>query len=564
MQQLLSPIEHLFQEDQAVVFADYLYRRPDDFFDSLYEKILLYVSYDSKDARNVLQTGVWYYCYCVNTLMYRYEYDPNLELLDRRIKTGENDDSGAYFELLNQYIKSNEKHISLFGDLVREVASILHWKQMRLSANNKPYIYIDRKDGKEKMLWLYMKPQDWDIYFITPEFKFFPDFLILTDQYIKELENTNTQWSMVNDIEALLLRNYASSCLLRTYISNNELRSLVYESIENILLRLKQKNISEEIITAIKVAKYLLNTSTENRVNVDLQDALQNREAQVRQEMPEEGGTYPGLVYFEFMTDWLKKRHIYNPSRDIFNLIFATICCVCPKYKPLYEYYKGKIIFDDGIQYLSTLSKLPDVIANADNQIVREYVSKYYYPEFLLTPYVITDDTYPRRIEAIVSDLNFSEVHISGFTLPPDTMKRKYQGKKVFGIGELNDFVSDAITDDISILVDFINQIADKQFIEDNDDAKLLLAQIIVGRELGAHTVKPLTWYNDKGKFLGYLVSELYVKNGSKCFSGIEMKARAGLKTKFNASEASARASNGSCPERSIVDKFVAKCKALS
>ncbi|MBQ2175988.1 MAG: hypothetical protein II453_13280, partial [Alphaproteobacteria bacterium] len=140
----------------------------------------------------------------------------------------------------------------------------------------------------------------------------------------------------------------------------------------------------------------------------------------------------------------------------------------------------------------------------------------------------------------------------------------KYQGKKVFGIGELNDFVSDAITDDISILVDFINQIADKQFIEDSDDAKLLLAQIIVGRELGAHTVKPLTWYNDKGKFLGYLVSELYVKNGSKCFSGIEMKARAGLKTKFNASEASARASNGSCPERSIVDKFVAKCKALS
>ena len=62
MQQLLSPIEHLFQEDQAVVFADYLYRRPDDFFDSVYEKILLYVSYDSKDARNVLQTGVWYYC----------------------------------------------------------------------------------------------------------------------------------------------------------------------------------------------------------------------------------------------------------------------------------------------------------------------------------------------------------------------------------------------------------------------------------------------------------------------------------------------------------------------
>lgn len=564
MQQLLSPIEHLFQEDQAVVFADYLYRRPDDFFDSLYEKILLYVSYDSKDARNVLQTGVWYYCYCVNTLMYRYEYDPNLELLDRRIKNGENDDSCAYFELLNQYIKSNEKHISLFGDLVREVASILHWKQMMLSSNDKPHIYIDRKDGKEKMLWLYMKPQDWDIYFITPEFKFSPDFLILTDQYIKELENTNTQWSMVNDIEALLLRNYASSCLLRTYISNNELRSLVYESIENILLRLKQKNISEEIITAIKVAKYLFNTSTENRVNVDLQDALQNREVQVRQEMPEEGGKYPGLVYFEFMTDWLKKRHIYNPSRDIFNLIFATICCVCPKYKPLYEYYKGKIISDDGIQYLSTLSKLPDVIANADNQIVREYVSKYYYPEFLLTPYVITDDTYPRRIEAIVSDLNFSEVLISGFTLPLDTMKRKYQGKKVFGIGELNDFVSDAITDDISILVDFINQIADKQFIEDSDDAKLLLAQIIVGRELGAHTVKPLTWYNDKGKFLGYLVSRLYVKNGSKCFSGIEMKARAGLKTKFNASEASARASNSSCPERSIVDKFVAKCKALS
>jgi hypothetical protein len=260
----------------------------------------------------------------------------------------------------------------------------------------------------------------------------------------------------------------------------------------------------------------------------------------------------------------LRKRHIYNPSRDIFNLIFATICCVCPKYKPLYEYYKGKVIFDDGIQYLSALSKLPDVIAYADNQIVREYVSKYYYPEFLLTPYVITDDTYPRRIEAIVSDLNFSDVHISGFTLPLDTMKRKYQGEKVFGIGKLNDFVSDAITDDISILVDFINQIAAKQFIDDSDNAKLLLSQIIVGRELGAPSTKPLTWYNDKGEFLGYLVSELYVKNGRKCLSGIDMKARVGLKTKFVAKEASTRALNSGCPERSIVNEFVAKCKELS
>ena len=562
MQQLLSPIEHLFQEDQAVVFADYLYRRPDDFFDSLYEKILLYVSYDSKDARNVLQTGVWYYCYCVNILMYHYGYDPNLDLLERRITTGEKYDEDAYLELLNQYIKSNEKYIRNFGDLIREVASILHWKQMTISTNNEPYTFLD--GSQEKMPWFYVKPQEWDIYFITPEFNFSPKFLLLTDQNLNELENATTQWCMVNDIEALLLRHYARSYLLSAFIPNDELRSLVYESTESILLKLKQENISEVIIIAIKVAKYLLNTTTENRVNVDLQDVLLGVGTKLmEEEMPYERKP-DTRVLFGLRDAWMKRRHIYNPSRDIFNLIFATICCVCPKYKPLYEYYKGKIIFDEGIQYLSTLSKLPDVIANADNQIVRDYVSKYYYPEFLLTPYVITDDTYPRRIEAIVSDLNFSEVHISGFTLPLDTMKRKYQGKKVFGIGELNDFVSDAITDDISILVDFINQIADKQFIEDSDDAKLLLAQIIVGRELGAHTVKPLTWYNDKGKFLGYLVSELYVKNGSKCFSGIEMKARAGLKTKFNASEASARASNGSCPERSIVDKFVAKCKALS
>ena len=159
-------------------------------------------------------------------------------------------------------------------------------------------------------------------------------------------------------------------------------------------------------------------------------------------------------------------------------------------------------------------------------------------------------------------------------------MKRKYQVEKVFGIGKLNDFVSDAITDDISILVDFINQIAAKQFIDDSDDAKLLLSQIIVGRELGAPSTKPLTWYNDKGEFLGYLVSELYVKNGRKisitilisrrskngrkCLSGIDMKASVVLKTKFFAKEASTRALNSGCPERSIVNEFVAKCKELS
>lgn len=563
MQQLLSPIERLFQDDQAVVFADYLYRRPDDFFDSLYEKILLYVSYDSNDARNVLQTGVWYYCYCVNILMYHYGYDPNLDLLERRITTGEKYDEDAYLELLNQYIKSNEKYIRNFGDLVREVASILHWKQMTISTNNEPYTFLD--GSQEKMPWFYVKPQEWDIYFITPEFNFSPKFLLLTDQNLNELENATTQWCMVNDIEALLLRHYARSYLLSAFIPNDELRSLVYESTESILLKLKQENISEVIIIAIKVAKYLLNTTTENRVNVDLQDVLLGVGTKLmEEEMPYERKP-DTRVLFGLRDAWMKRRHIYNPSRDIFNLIFATICCVCPKYKPLYEYYKGKIIFDEGIQYLSTLSKLPDVIANADNQIVRDYVSKYYYPEFLLTPYVITDDTFPRRIEAIVSDLNFSEVHISEFTLPLDTMKRKYQGEKVFGIGELNDFISDAITNDISILVDFINQIAAKQFIEDSDDAKLLLSQIIVGRELGAPTTKPLAWYNDTGEFLGYLVSKLYVKNGSKCFSGIDMKARVGLKNKFDASEASSRASKGDrTKRRSIVDKFVAKCEALN
>ena len=564
MQQLLSPVEHLFEEDHAVVFAEYLYQRPDEFFDSLYDKILLYVSYDSQAARTVLQTGVWYYCFCVNTLMYHYKYDPHFEFLERPEEFGEKDDAYDYSELLYQYIKSNEKHISRFSDLVREVASILHWKQMKIYADKEPYIFIDRKDGKEKMLWFYIKPQGWDIYYITPEFKFSPDLMLLTDQYIKELENTPTQWRMVNDIEALLLRHYAASYLLKTFIPNDELHSLVYESIENILLRLKRENISEEIITAIKVATYLLNTTTENRVNVDLQDALQSREAQVPSDLPDEG-QYPVPVLFEFRTSWLRKRHIYNPSRDIFNLIFAAICCVCPKYKPLYEYYKGKIMFEEGIQYLSALSKLPDIIANADNQIVKKYVNKYYYPEFLLTPYVITDDTYPRSIESIVSDLNFSEVNISGFTLPLDTMKHKFQGKKVFGIGELNDSVADALTKDISILVDFVNQIAAKQFIENNDDAKLLLSQIIVGRELGASTTEPLAWYNDKGEFLGYLVSKLYVKGKSKCFGGIDMKDRADLKTKFDASEASSRAlKEEPAKRRGIVDKFVAKCEALN
>ena len=105
MQQFLSPIEYLFQEDQAVVFEDYFYRRPDDFFDSLYEKILLYVSYDSQAARTVLQTGVWYYCFCVNTLMYHYKYDPHFELLERPEEFGEKDDAYDYSELLYQYIK---------------------------------------------------------------------------------------------------------------------------------------------------------------------------------------------------------------------------------------------------------------------------------------------------------------------------------------------------------------------------------------------------------------------------------------------------------------------------
>lgn len=321
---LIEQLECLLDSDLHIVsyYKDSLFRGEA----LIYERIALHLEalgYSIEFARAHIAFSMWYYATLVN-----YDLYANAGI------------GNEYYLRVLDIIKSECTSMGVDCDIhvIKELASILHWKRMLTLAERNPG-FIAKIENEIFNLWNLICPSRWEFYNIRKYMagKTESNSPILNKTLLDAIVNEKLQLDKGEQLRNSLLRNFVKLFCFRFLVQENILADLIFESLEHFIpfkFNYRIESIAAPLIFIINRIKNGKKNAIELYTHVKEEETIALFISDI--ESPHPSLFVECKTLIEFAKQWEEWKNLQNPKQEEFQyLIYATIF----KLKNNEEYY---------------------------------------------------------------------------------------------------------------------------------------------------------------------------------------------------------------------------------
>lgn len=360
-------------------------------FSSELASILVKQGYSPDTASKLVSLSISYYATLVNSRHYEY--------------------AGVYSEytdLLMARINEECTIIDATFSTVKEIASVLHWKSMSIHANQSEDAGVFRtSEGRTINAWSYYLPDEWGLDKVDPNKgtanSLFPP------EVLKALSSHSTDYDRVEHFRNNLLWNLLNFYSLRIIIDNEDVSSLVSESLEYLMTN-EFHTASYSIAIPLYAVMMFIDSKRKDLLifNEYIKDGMIDNIMIALDNAPI--GTRIDKSYLDYFAAWCRWQKWINPSKDIHNLIYALSFRMMEGQEAAAQYFYNKLKDNTMLTaYLDELAQFKDICSKTDASTLLYYIKQRQDYVVIVKSdqdQILECDYEPRSISAMVADLN--------------------------------------------------------------------------------------------------------------------------------------------------------------
>lgn len=361
--------------------------------------------YTHEESALYVLYSTWYYACCINRKLY-FETD----LWHKYIE--------AFFQDLST--EAAEQDVTISEELVFEIASVIHWKNMQRLANNSEIkITIYNKDTPnipriETIIWNDIVPHFTDLFSI---FRYLEgidshDLKLFSTKDLQNMQDLKFDQKYSTILSRCTLRHCVRHYICSQLIQDTTLSYLVFESLEYFW----KCNFGNNIDSAVPILSqiiYYLNTSDTSKL-LELSDKYEN-ECLTSLEHTQNFITMRANQFISFQKEWeswigLQYFNITNDMKYTLAAIFSS----ANKKSSYYKYFSNLIQDENCIQYINDFQQFSLLYNNLNKEVLINYANRRK-PKQTVWDYVGENDTYdqheePRCIKQMIAELSLPNV----------------------------------------------------------------------------------------------------------------------------------------------------------